>query len=446
MPRRRRDEPESTPISPTEARRGGATDLLLIVGDGRMTTRAVDDRLVIGRGADCDVTIDHAHLSRRHAEVRRIGVDRLTVADLGSTNGTQIGNELRRGGAPVDLAAGDSFHIGPFSFMVMAGARGDARSLSGRDLLRVVDPTPGAAPALVREIAASAANVLILGETGVGKEILAATLHELSGRSGPMVRINCAALNETLLESELFGHEKGAFTGAAVAKPGLLESGAHGTVFLDELGELPMTIQAKLLRAVEYREVLRIGAVRPVSIEVRFVAATNRDLAADVEAGRFRRDLFFRIDGISLMIPPLRERTHAIGSLALRFLEEACGRAGRPPGRLGADVLAALEAHDWPGNVRELKAVVERAVLLARGGDPAVRHLAFSRPAARAEAPAAPPPDRRVADDERDDRARVVRALEECAGNQTRAAAALGISRSTLVTKIRLYKIPRPHA
>ena len=158
----------------------------------------------------------------------------------------------------------------------------------------------------LREVAASGVHVLLLGETGVGKEVLAETLHALSARSGPLVRVNCAALSDSLLGSELFGHARGAFTGALHARAGLLEAAAGGTLFLDEVGELPLPIQAKILRALESREVLRLGSSMPVAIDARFIAATNRDLPAEIEAGRFRRDLFFRLDGMTLRIPPLR--------------------------------------------------------------------------------------------------------------------------------------------
>ena len=462
-------------------------DLLLVAGEGLFSTHELGGReLVIGRGDGCDVIIDHRALSRRHA-VLRPGPP-LSVQDLGSTNGTRIAGEIRHGGEPVTLAASDSFHIGPFSFVLVARTAGDERSLSGRDGLRVLDPTPRGVPAMIKDVAASKASVLILGETGVGKEVLAETVHTLSGRTGTFTRINCAALSESLLESELFGHEKGAFTGAATQKVGLLESADGGTVFLDEVGELPLSIQAKLLRAVEHREVLRIGSTRPVQIDVRFLAATNRDLPAEVASGAFRRDLFFRLDGVTLVIPPLRERRGLIGPLALRFLGEAGKHPGQPP-KLAGDVLAALEAYSWPGNVRELKAVIERAVLLARTGEIGVKHLAFAKrttaevaqPAAVA-APAAGVGAAAVAaaaaaaaaatataaaaatataagaggggaseiglefldGEQRKDRSLVVAALDECAGNQTRAAKRLGIARTTLVTKLRLYRIPRP--
>ena len=432
---------------------------LLVVGEGHLSiTRFAGDALVIGRAAGCDVVIDHRALSRRHAVVRRAPA--LTVQDLGSTNGTRVGDRVHTGGDPVPLAVGAGFFIGPFSFVVVSGAASaPSPRRTGADRLVIDDPSQDGVTPLVREIARAGVNVLIQGETGAGKEVLATTLHALSGRTGPFARINCAALSESLLESELFGHEKGAFTGAVAARAGLLEDAARGTVFLDEIGELPAPIQAKLLRAIEAREVVRLGSTRPVAIDVRFVAATNRDLPAEVAAGRFREDLFFRLDGVTLRVAPLRERPGRIAALARRFLDEAGARLGRGPVQAGPDVHAALAAHPWPGNVRELRAVIDRAVLLAGGSAIGARHLAFA-PRPRDEN-AAPPPAAAVAtpaaapahptDDlsdftpaQRDERARIVAALAACVGNQTRAARQLGMSRSTLVTKMVLYRIPRP--
>jgi DNA-binding NtrC family response regulator len=257
-----------------------------------------------------------------------------------------------------------------------------------------------------------------------------------------------------LFESELFGHEKGAFTGADQSRVGLLEAAQGGTVFLDEVGELPAAAQAKLLRAIESKEIVRVGAVKALKLDVRFVSATNRDLTADVARGNFRSDLYFRIDGVTLVIPPLRERPEQIAPLALHFLREAHERQGsRAPLRLAHDLLARLEAHAWPGNVRELKAVLERALLLARGGEVTAKHLSLAemRPAAhaRSDAHAVNEVDARSESsssraEENAERRRVVEALEACAGNQTRAARKLGMARSTLAVKLALYKIPRP--
>jgi transcriptional regulator with GAF, ATPase, and Fis domain len=433
---------------PTE----GEADLLLVAGPGRLLTRRLDrPALTIGRAPDCDVVIDHPALSRHHARLR---ARPLSIEDLGSTNGVRWSGGRLRAGEPAPLAAGDSFHVGPFSFMVVASRRdGDRARVEPADRLMIDDPTPEGVPDLVRVIAASGGSVLLLGETGVGKEVLAETIHALSRRTGPLCRINCAALSESLLESELFGHEKGAFTGAVAARAGLLEDATGGTVLLDEIGEMPLAIQGKLLRAVEVREVVRVGSTRPVRIDVRFIAATNRDLPSDVAAGRFRRDLYFRLDGVTLRLPPLRERPGAVARLTLGFLDEAGRRLGR---RLQAtpELIAALEAHSWPGNVRELRAVVERAVLLAEGDTLTLEHLALSPgPDPQGPVRAAPPdPSPAEHDDElgfltaaqRDDRAHILVVLERCAGNQTRAARQLGVSRTTLTNKLGLYRIPRP--
>jgi transcriptional regulator with GAF, ATPase, and Fis domain len=428
--------------------------MILVVGNGKLLAyHLVADQLLIGRDAECEIALDDRALSRRHAVLTRAPV---SVRDLDSTNGIRLGTRILRGGEAAPLVLGDTFHIGPFSFVLVAASSAEPSShRSGRERLVVDDPTPAGVSSFVREIARSGINVLIQGETGVGKDVLASTLHALSGRTGPLSSVNCAALSESLLESELFGHEKGAFTGALATKPGLLEASSGGTIFLDELGEMPLPIQAKLLRAVEAREVRRIGSTRSIAIDIRIIAATNRELSAEVVAGRFREDLYFRLDGVTLRIPPLRQRTWAIGPLALRFIAEAGQRLGRPEVSASPELIAALAAHEWPGNVRELKATIDRAVLLARGTELAPRHLAFSeRRAATATEPAvpAPEPTPRDSDDEpvfldaaqRAERARIVAALENNAGNQTRTAKALGISRSSLINKIAIYRIPRP--
>ena len=188
--------------------------------------------------------------------------------------------------------------------------------------------------------------------------------------SGPLVVLNCAGLAETLIETELFGHEKGAFTGAARAKVGLLEAGNGGTVFLDEVGEMPLSLQPRLLRAIEAREVLPVGAVKPRPIDVRFIAATNRDLEAEVAQGTFRRDLFFRLNGIALAIPPLRERKDEIAALAETFVADACRESGRErPPTISAEAMGYILDYDWPGNIRELKNVIERALVLCDGDE-----------------------------------------------------------------------------
>ncbi len=225
--------------------------LLLVAGEGLLTTfPLLRSPVVIGRDADCDVVLAHATLSRRHAQLD-LGPP-MTVQDLGSHNGTRVATTLLRAGQPVPITVGESFHVGRFSFVVVRAPRTQTLSSRGAgEALRIFDPTFASATTLLRDIAKSGVNALILGETGVGKEVLADTLHQLSGRPGSFVRVNCAALAPNLFESELFGHDKGAFTGAAHNRIGLLEAGQNGTVFLDEVGELPAPAQAKLLRAIE---------------------------------------------------------------------------------------------------------------------------------------------------------------------------------------------------
>jgi transcriptional regulator with PAS, ATPase and Fis domain len=300
---------------------------------------------------------------------------------------------------------------------------------------------------LTKLVAPTTIPVLLLGETGVGKEVTAVAIHQASPRAvGPLVRVNCAALTETLLESELFGHERGAFTGAVTAKPGLVEEANGGSLFLDEVGELAIGLQAKMLRVLENREVRRVGATRGRAVDVRFIAATNRDLPEAVERGEFRADLYFRLNGVAIRIPPLRERLDEIVPLSERFLNEAYARLGRPPRPLAAATARALGSYQWPGNVRELRNVIERAVLLAGGGDVEPQHLIFEErgPLSR------PPPSFSSSDQplptqlEQLERERIERALSETGGNQTLAAKLLGITRRQLIGRIETYNLPRP--
>jgi len=308
----------------------------------------------------------------------------------------------------------------------------------------------------VARAAASSINVLVLGETGVGKEVLARAVHNLSARkAGPFVALNCAALTESLLQSELFGHEKGAFTGALQARAGLLETAAGGTVFLDEIGDLPLSIQTKLLRALEDRKVLRVGARAEREINVRFVAATNRDIEAEAEAGTFREDLFYRLNGISFTIPPLRERPAEIQALSRMFLARYNAELGRKTAlSLSPEVVQLLESYPWPGNVRELRNAIERGAVLCSGDVLRPEHLPTRIVSGLHGRSSSAPPG---SDNTREEilsrarnelqgmeRQRILEALEQCGGNQTRAAEALGISRRTLVYRLSDLGMPRP--
>ncbi len=218
----------------------------------------------------------------------------------------------------------------------------------------------------VRKVAASPATVLVLGESGTGKELVARAIHEQSARrDGPLVAVNCAAIPEGLLESELFGHEKGAFTGAQAAHAGLVESADGGTLFLDEIGELPPPAQARLLRMLQDGEVRRVGSTRPRKVDVRVVAATHRDLPKRVQEGTFRQDLYFRLRVVEIKLPPLRERGEDVPALAKHLLEKTCQRLNRPAATLSPEALVAISSHPWPGNVRELENAIERAIILA---------------------------------------------------------------------------------
>jgi transcriptional regulator with PAS, ATPase and Fis domain len=333
--------------------------------------------------------------------------------------------------------------------------KGQANTLAqpeGQGAPILVDPEMRRAYELLKRAAATEISVLLLGETGVGKEVMAESVHRWSMRaSRPFLKLNCAALTDTLLESELFGHERGAFTGAHVAKAGLLESTESGTVFLDEIGELSQGTQAKLLRVLEERAVIRVGATKPRRIDVRFVTATNRDLAQRVQAGQFRSDLYYRISGLVIRIPPLRQRRAEIEPLARHFLRHFCSRANQPEPEMSAGALGRLLAHEWPGNVRELRNVMERATLLAtktvepehillETGEPSEEPLDAEFDAETAVfRPMPTDPAGREAE-----RMRIMRALDACGGNQTRAARSLGISRRTLINRIEEFNLPRP--
>jgi len=316
----------------------------------------------------------------------------------------------------------------------------------------VKDPQMEALHALLKRVAQSDIPVLLLGETGVGKEVFAEGVHNHSARKkGPFLRLNCAALTETLLESELFGHEKGAFTGAVKTKIGLLESASGGTVLLDEIGEMPISTQAKLLRVLEAKEVIRVGDVKARPIDVRFVAATHRDLEGSIEKGVFRKDLFFRLNGVTLVIPPLRDRAAEIESMARHFIARAARQFHRSPEpSLSTEALSMLKAYAWPGNLREMRNVLERATLLCNGnviGPEDLPQEKFSAPVLERErlsgAHVAVQAGSGTPEFEAE-RQRIMSALESNGGNQTLAAKQLGISRRTMLNRLDAYAIPRP--
>jgi transcriptional regulator with GAF, ATPase, and Fis domain len=285
---------------------------------------------------------------------------------------------------------------------------------------------------LARQIARADLAVIVRGETGTGKEHVARALHQFSPRSArPFVTVNCAAVQDTLVESELFGHEKGAFTGATSAKPGLLEICDGGTVFLDEVGELSAAMQAKLLRALDAKRITRVGSVVERAIDIRVVAATHRDLDRDVAAGRFRSDLLFRLAGATIVIPPLRERPLDIALLARTFADEACARAQHPPMPISCSAMRALTTHAWPGNVRELRNAIDYVAAMATATTTAIDVAQL--PAAISGGPAEPPPEhaapsqrfRPIADELAELERKRMREAIAAAGGVVKAAASL---------------------
>jgi two-component system response regulator AtoC len=434
---------------------------LVVLERGSLTRR----RLVparsfsVGRSDDCDIVLRDSAASRRHALLHVSG--EVNIEDLDSRNGTRLKGARLASGRPAAVGLGDSVQIGGATLLFLKGQRGGSGHdstprASAAETGPVVsdDPAMREVYELVASVAPSTLTVLVLGETGVGKELIAEALHRQSGPRGtrPLIRINCAALTPALLESELFGHERGAFTGAQQARAGLFEAADGGTVFLDEIGELSPDAQAKLLRVLETREVTRVGGVRPKPIDVRFVAATHRDLRASVVRGAFRQDLYFRLAGATIRVPPLRQRRADIEPLVAYFVNALCRQMGREPLSLSADAAARVRAYPWPGNVRELRNVVECAVLRARGSTIELSDLAPEwmeavdepAPSGSHSVTTEPPGNGGVLQGECSERDRILSALAVCHGNQTRAAEMLQMPRRTFVRKLAAYGIAGP--
>lgn len=435
--------------------------VLVIVGKGRVRSIELPERgtIVIGRDAGCDVVLDDAAVSKRHASL--ILNDRsATLSDLGSKNGTRVGGERITSATPLDV--GRVVEIGPATLVLKYVQERAGAVEEDADAPILIDPAMKALVALAQQVAPSDLPVLLQGETGSGKEVFATLVHEGSSRrAAALVRINCAALPLALLEAELFGSEAGAFTGAVGHRRGLIEEAHGGTLFLDEVGELPVEAQAKVLRALEDGTFFRVGGRKAVHVDVRFVAATNRELDRAVREGRFRADLYYRLNGITLCIPPLRSRPAEILPLAQLFLQRAARTAGFACAPSLTDTAAErLIAYTWPGNVRELKNTMQRAVLLAAGEAIRDEHLLLGRdesslmpevghtlpPPSSSHASRAHPDSQRDLRSELDlhERERIGDALRACAGNQTRAATMLGISRRTLISRLEKYGFDRP--
>jgi two-component system response regulator AtoC len=446
--------PSTIPVTSRVERMGRR---LLVIAADKVSSHALPQSgaFKLGRGDEVDLRIDDPSVSRDHACLHFGRNSEIHVSDAGSSNGTRVRGRRLKPNEKVPVAAGETFEVGSVLLMV--------QDPFGAESHRVPTPQSPVAPdsgiviqdramaslyQLAERVAKSTINVLLLGETGVGKDVLARKIHAMSPRADkPFLPLNCGALTEQLLESELFGHERGAFTGAVEQKLGLLEAANEGTVFLDEVGELPMTVQVKLLRVLEERAVRRVGGLKAKPFDIRFVAATNRDLNQAIVDGGFRSDLFYRLNGISLVIPPLRQRVGEIEGLAQKFVEEASKRAGQDkPPVIGPETMAWLKEYQWPGNIRELQNTIERAVLLCSGDVIGLEQLPTKEVGAAAPAGAGAGTGGypTAGGDGDPERQRIIDALEECAGNQTRAARMLGISRNTLLARLDQYGLARP--
>jgi DNA-binding NtrC family response regulator len=412
--------------------------------------------LTIGRGPECGVSLPDPDrlLSRLHCELR-VRPGGVFVVDH-SSNGTRLGGaRLARGEARL-LRSGVVLELAGWELTVRSGPapRDPESTVDRRAGPRRPAADPGGtyrgmradAPAMrdlfaqIERIAAFEAPVLIHGETGVGKELVAQAVHDASRRKdGPFVAVNCGAIHGETAHSRLFGHDKGAFTGAASASKGAFREADGGTLFLDELGELSLRHQTTLLRVLERREVMPLGASRPVPVDYRLVAATHRDLTREVSSGRFREDLYYRLDVAVLQVPPLRDRRDDVLVLARHFLAQL---APGPPPELSPRAVEALVTHPWPGNVRELRNAILRALLTTDGGaiepgDLALRAAVVAPRGGWLAKPAAPTWEVGGAEREPTERVRILRALQRCDGNRKEAAQLLGMARSTLYARMR---------
>lgn len=349
-----------------------------------------------------------------------------------------VGADVPAAVAAIEAGAKEYIPLPPDAELIAAVLAAIAED---RSAVLHADPAMAKVVALADKVAQSDASVLITGESGTGKEVLARHLHAASRRArARFVAVNCAAIPETLLETELFGHEKGAFTGAVARRVGRFEEAHGGTLLLDEISEMDVRLQAKLLRAIQEREIDRIGGTKPVKVDVRLIATSNRNLAEAVAAGRFRQDLYFRLNVVALRIPPLRERPADIGLLADHFAARFAKENGLPARKISVEAGRLLAGHAWPGNVRELENIVHRAVLLAGGNEigpeaidlPAAANT--SSPAARGAGAA--PVGSTLAEVERE---LILSTLSHCLGNRTHAATILGISIRTMRNKLRQY-------
>ena len=436
----------------------------------------------IGRGREADLQLPDRSVSRFHARIYRFG-NRYFLADLGSRNGTHVnGKQITQ----LPLDDGQTFTIGPYRIHFLWPAGAPLQSEEPTVAPGTPPPSPPAAPAasaatttfteaasapvqkraniehetlnattfgmvgesqpirklieMIRRVGPSDAAVLIEGETGSGKELVARGLHNSSSRSyRPFIVVNCGAISPELIESELFGHERGSFTGATAQRRGAFELAHNGTIFLDEIGELPYTLQPKLLRALEQKEIKRVGGNETLLADTRILAATNRNLKEEVAKKTFREDLYFRIGAIGISAPPLRERREDIAPLSKHFMALLSAGFTRPAPALSPAALDILVSHDWPGNVRELRNAIQRAMVMAEGEELTAADFSFLR--ASSHTAAEQETSQGLTRWEQAERTNILAELSRQGGNKTRTAKVLGIAKSTLFEKLKKYEI-----
>jgi DNA-binding NtrC family response regulator/pSer/pThr/pTyr-binding forkhead associated (FHA) protein len=423
------DDAGKSPTLPAQVR---------VRGGGHETTHRLQSEVfTVGKDASNDLVLSQRFVSGRHLKVTRQH-NRFLVRDQHSTNGTWLGG-VRVFEAEVPFFT--TLRVGEAELCIEPAVTGGSLRPAGQTFGIIGnDPAVRGLLELIDRVAPSTAAVAILGESGTGKELVARAVHARSSRAqAAFIPVNCAAISKELIESELFGHEKGAFTGALAARKGAFEEADGGTLFLDEVGELPLELQAKLLRALESGEIKRVGAARPQTVDVRIVAATNRDLLAQARAGKFREDLYYRLCVIPLTLPPLRSRKGDIPALAEHFI-----RAFAPRGQsvsLSPAAREALERYSWPGNIRELRNVIHRALLLRRGPAIDAGDLAFDAGGAHEVDLTAGlefvPGMTLEAMLSRAERQIVESALKRFGNNKERVARELGVARSTLFKRLK---------
>ncbi|NTX04235.1 sigma 54-interacting transcriptional regulator [Myxococcus sp. CA051A] len=397
--------------------------------------RLTGDSFTAGKDAGCDLVLQDRFASSKHLKVtRREGT--FHVVDLRSTNGTWLG-PVRLFEAEVTLPT--TLRVGETELVLEVAATGSKKEVASFHGIIGNDTAVKGLADLIERVAPSTAAVTILGESGTGKELVAKAIHQCSQRANkPLVPVNCAAISKELIESELFGHEKGSFTGAANARKGAFEEADGGTLFLDEIGELPLDLQAKLLRALESGEIKRVGASRPMHVDVRVVAATNLDLLAAAREGKFREDLYYRLCVIPLHLPPLRSRKSDLPALAEHFVKVYAPRGQTVS--FSAAAVERLRGHMWPGNIRELRNVVHRALLFRKGPVIDAADLTFDQEMNKETGIAVPelPPGMTLEQMlEKLERQIVEAALRRYNNNRERVARELGVARSTLFKRLK---------